>query len=518
MSDFDSFLFRKIHSGEKFEKLIPKTKCQKIDAGTGNTDHSIDKMIEVVQTYSWQMDGVADLLKKSSLKNTVGNIYDFCYNHFQYKADKAEQMLRSPACSWKERYTGIDCKSYSIIASSILTEMDLLHYIRKVKQPGSAPSEFTHVYVIVPVDQNAGTLLQGYYVIDGTTHDNKEVVFTQANDSFMEGLQHSILNGPSYGLADPTDGTGGGDPTSSGGAIWSAAKNSAVNYGKATFKEKINNWFSKINFKSVGKIFNFSCLGKEALNPTQASNEIASITTFTTGIVKEMNDAAAAGNMALVNQKYNEYCGYTGVLMLSILKKLSEGWNPCTRQSMEEIQKAVHFYFDGAMRLSLDAWRDQYFTTDPNGPKQVYSAQTTFMKGVMPFCSFTLPFQAWNPKTFILTKKPQFENIPPFMPTSYTYSLLGAAGSFNPQTFLNTLQQGYNIITNPGALVTGTGSTTVPGGTYPPGTTVPGTTQNLEVPKPTQAGLGVLGYVMIAGALFWGGMELFGKNEPLKKQ
>jgi len=515
MSDVDAFLFRNIHSGEKFEKLIPKSKCQKINAGTGDTDHSIEKMIE---SYSWQMEQVAAVLQKSSLEKTVGNIYNFCYNYFQYKADKAEQMLRSPACSWKERYIGIDCKSYSIVASSLLTEMDIVHYIRKVKQNGIAPNEWTHVYVIVPADQTKGTLNQGYYVIDGTTHDNNEVAFIVTKDAFMDGLQHSILNGPTYGMGDPTDGTGGGDPTSSGGAIWSAAKNAGKDYAKATIKEKINNWFGKINFKSVGKIFNFSCLGNEALNPTQASNEVASITSFINGIIKEMNDALAANDMVLVNKKYNDYLGYTGVLILSIIKKLGEGWNPCTRASMEEIQKAVHFYFDGAMRLSLDAWRDQYFDTNTNGPIQPFSAQTTFLKGVMPFCSFTIPFQGWAPKTFILTKKAQFQNtpIPPFVPTSYTYSLLGNAGAFQPQTFLNTLQQAYNIVTNPGALVTGTGNTTVPGGTYPPGTN-PLNNQNLDVPKPTQAGLGILGWTMVAGALFWGGMELFGKNQPLKK-
>lgn len=523
MSDLDSFLFRKISAGKEFEKVIPKSRNEKVDGGYGNTDHSIEKMVFVVNTYSWQMRGVANLLQKRSLKKTVEAIYDFTYNHFQYKADGAEQMLRSPARSWRERYIGIDCKSYSIIASSILTQMDILHYIRKVKQPGLAPNEFTHVYVVVPVDQETGNLHNGYYTIDGTVHDNKEVVFLGTKDYFMEGLQHSILNGP--GLADPIGTSNGGTTTGTtntgtttqgtSGSTWNAAGNAVVDYGKTYVKENSKNWIKKINFKSVGKWFNFRCIGGEALDNAAADREIASLGVFANTLVNEMNDALNANNIALFNQKYNDYRGLTGALVLAGVKKYNEGWNGCTRENMVEVLKALSFYFQGGFLKSLDTWRDQYFNV-VDGPTKLYSAQSARDRGAMPFMSYTVPVQAWTPKTFVLTKKPEFQNVPNFLPTTYTYQVLDTPAAFNPQTYLNTLQQAYNAITNPGSIITGGGNQ--------PGNT-PGTTQNPndttdtinDGKKPTQAGLGVLGFVLVGGGLLWAGMEAFKQDKPAKK-
>lgn len=514
MSDFDSFLHREIHSGREFDKLIPKSTCKKVNAGIGDTDHSIEKMVVVVESYSWQMAKVAAKLQKSSLRKTTDAIYDFLYNHFQYKADGAEQMLRSPACSWYDRYNGIDCKSYSILASCILTEMDLYHYIRKVKQPGYAPDDYTHVYVIIPVDQESGSLNAGYYVIDGTVHDNKEVRFIYAKDEFMQGLQHSMLNAPAgYGLGDPLSTSDGGSATSTGtsGSTWNAAGNSAVDWGKSYVKDNSKNWVKKINFKSIGKIFNFRCLGGEALDNAGAQREIDSIAKYAETVVTEMNEALRNDNMTLFNQKYNEYHGLTGVLVLSIVKKLGEGWNGCTRENMVEVAKATGFYFDGAFKKSLDAWTEQYFNVT-TGPKVAYSAQTTLSKGIMPFCSYTLPLQGWQPESYVLTKKPMFEQVPNFLVTSYTFQMIDNAAAFNPQSFLDTLQQAYNVVTNPGSVITGTGNSSGPGTT-----TGTGIGTDVVETKPTQASLGVLGYIIAAGGLWWVGMELFRENKGAKK-
>ncbi len=140
------------------------------------------------------MREVATVLKKNNLHDTVSAIHEFCYNHFQYKSDIEEQNMRSPSCSWAVRYSGIDCKSYSIIASCLLTEMNFDHAIRKVSYT-KEPESYSHVYIIVPVKNN--NLENGYYIIDGTLKDNKELDYTQEKDTIM---QHARLNSPFEGL------------------------------------------------------------------------------------------------------------------------------------------------------------------------------------------------------------------------------------------------------------------------------------------------------------------------------
>lgn len=190
--NFDSLLHRTLAHGNEYNGLIPATTCQSTISANGNTDVSIQLMAEMIKEYSWQADKIAPLLQKSNLQQTVLSIKNFAYNHFQYKADDDLQNLRSLACSWYDRQNGIDCKSYSILSGSILSSLGITYYLRKIKQPGFMPSEFSHVYVIVPIDQTKGSLNQGYYTIDGTLKSNTECLFTQKNDLKM---QHAKLNG-----------------------------------------------------------------------------------------------------------------------------------------------------------------------------------------------------------------------------------------------------------------------------------------------------------------------------------
>jgi len=191
-SELDLLLYRPIKNGEKFDGLIPKVKCESTDLGDGMTDYSVEKMAEWVHLYSWQMQKVAPLLEQSSLQDTCHTTHNWCHDYFQYRADTSDQLLRSPACSWAQRYEGIDCKSYSIIASSILLNLGINHYIRRIKQPGFSPDLWTHVYVVVPDNQTSGNLDQGYYVIDGTMQQNDEPMYNEKSDLYM---QHYGLNG-----------------------------------------------------------------------------------------------------------------------------------------------------------------------------------------------------------------------------------------------------------------------------------------------------------------------------------
>lgn len=193
--DLDTMLYRPLRDGRKFDALFPRSACKRTASGEGTTDFSVTEIAAMVTEHSGQVAKVAPLLLKSSLEETCYAIHDFAFNHFQYRADGLDQLLRSPACCWHDRRNGIDCKSYTILASCILTQMGISHYVRKIKQPGFEPTEYTHVYAIVPADQETGSLASGYYVIDGTIPTMDEPAFVQTKDTFMDGLPHYRLNG-----------------------------------------------------------------------------------------------------------------------------------------------------------------------------------------------------------------------------------------------------------------------------------------------------------------------------------
>ena len=194
MSTIDSLLYRPLHSGTAYKGLIPAYK---------GTDHKFDKnsdnsttydtlrfMAQWSNKYSYQMAKVAPLLKGKSIEETANNIYQFLYNHFQYKLDGELQNLYSPSAAWHFRQKGFDCKTYSILASTILNNLGITHAFRMVQQQGIMPGEWSHVYVVIPNgNQDA--------IIDATTHTNLEVSYTKKHDYIMKhrGLASPYING-----------------------------------------------------------------------------------------------------------------------------------------------------------------------------------------------------------------------------------------------------------------------------------------------------------------------------------
>jgi hypothetical protein len=185
-------LYRSLRSDYP-NNIFPKVYCKKTELGDGDTFFSVQQIATTIYTYWKQSQQIATLLKKSSLKATSQAIHQFVYTHFQYKADEQEQQLRSPACSWRVRESGIDCKSYSIVVGSILMALDISFYIRQIKQPFFYPDQFTHVYIVVPIDQVNNNLQKGYYVIDGTIPTMNETAFVEYKDVLV--MKHIGLNG-----------------------------------------------------------------------------------------------------------------------------------------------------------------------------------------------------------------------------------------------------------------------------------------------------------------------------------
>lgn len=184
-----------IQDGSNYDRLIPKTKNEKTNLATGSTDVGLKEMRSWTQKYQYQVKSLASVLKGASISQTVSNIHSFLYNHIQYLADGALQNLRSPANSWQNRDTGIDCKSYSIFAVALLNELGITAYFRKIKQPFFKPNQWTHVYVIVPKDQKTSSA-SNYYVLDATLLINVEVPYNEKKDLLMEtNLKYQGLNG-----------------------------------------------------------------------------------------------------------------------------------------------------------------------------------------------------------------------------------------------------------------------------------------------------------------------------------
>lgn len=193
--DIDTLLRRNLLSGTEYEPLFPKVGCDKTNLGNGNTFDTVRMIKDMVVKYQFQTKKLAPLLQQETLQETCNKIYWFLYHHIQYKADGAEQNLRSPACAFQLRKEGVDCKTYSIFASCILANLGIKHYIRQIKQPSFSPDLFTHVYIIVPLDQETGDINSGYLIIDGTTSTNQEPIYTMAHDTEVN-LPHFGLNAP----------------------------------------------------------------------------------------------------------------------------------------------------------------------------------------------------------------------------------------------------------------------------------------------------------------------------------
>ena len=199
--EISASLKRNLKTGKEYDKLIPRVKCERTTLGEGDTFNTVDWMKDWIEKYCHQTVKISALFTGRSLEETVNNIYNFLYDHVQYTADGELQQLRSPACTWAQRKEGVDCKSYSVFASSILSNLGIKHFIRQVRQPYFYPEEFTHVYVVVPRDQNVINYSKNAptFVLDATKHQNTEGSFIEKVDLYMVKLKHIGLNAPQDG-------------------------------------------------------------------------------------------------------------------------------------------------------------------------------------------------------------------------------------------------------------------------------------------------------------------------------
>lgn len=197
----NSMAKREVLKTSRFTSLIKSGNCSAYKRTSGDTAHSVNAIKQIAYSYLSQTEKLAKALLGNNLAETVQNNYRFLYTHYQYEADPELQQMRSPICSWSDRFKGIDCKSFSITASTLLLNQNIVHYIRRIKQPSYQPNYWTHVYIVVPIDQKTFNLQKGYYVIDGTRHTNTEGPIAEKEDTLMSNLPHVWLNGSPQQLA-----------------------------------------------------------------------------------------------------------------------------------------------------------------------------------------------------------------------------------------------------------------------------------------------------------------------------
>lgn len=177
-------LHRPLKKGNQYNHLIPFSGCQSIKLAKGDTKVAIDSMALWTKKYQHHTKKLTQ--KKFAnlpLSKLCKELHRFLYHHIQYKIDGYDQLLRSPACTWATRSLGLDCKSYSIFASSVLLNSGVSHYLRRVII--NQGEGYSHVYVIVPKDQNTFDLSKGHYTIDGTLKTSKEQDIYKADDVLM---------------------------------------------------------------------------------------------------------------------------------------------------------------------------------------------------------------------------------------------------------------------------------------------------------------------------------------------
>ncbi len=192
---------RKIFDGKEFDKFFKKPIfADPYLSYAGTTHDTLNFMSDIIKKTLADTKRIAPLFRGKSLEDTCGKIFNFIYNHIQYKPDSRHaEQLRRPARAWHDRKTGVDCDCYSIFIGSILSNLRIPFALRMVKIKNR--DYFQHVYVVVPKNgtQNALNNADNYITIDPVLDTfNEEYPFTEKQDNFMRPIRY--LNGSVNGL------------------------------------------------------------------------------------------------------------------------------------------------------------------------------------------------------------------------------------------------------------------------------------------------------------------------------
>lgn len=184
---------RSIKAGTQYDSYFTSEVAGKevILLDDGDVYDTLGQMKKIVAQTLSQTTKISRELKGSTLEQTCRNLWNFLYTHVQYKKDHPlREQLRTPARTWKDRKTGVDCDCYSIFISSVLTNLKIPHSFRMAGYKG----DFQHVYVIVPKNGKTASSRDQYFVIDPVVNQfNFEASFSKKHDQKMSTV--SMLHG-----------------------------------------------------------------------------------------------------------------------------------------------------------------------------------------------------------------------------------------------------------------------------------------------------------------------------------
>lgn len=178
--------------GDKYDFLFPKAEVKdRVVMDNGEVKDTLKVIESVVLESLHETRKLADLLKQTTLEDTLREIWNFLYYNIQYKLDKqGTEELRRPARAWHDRISGIDCDCFSIFCSSILCNLGIPHRFRVTRY--SQP-HWQHIYVIVPKANE-----KDYFTVDAVLGQfNYEKPYTQKMDYAMslQGIKIAVLSG-----------------------------------------------------------------------------------------------------------------------------------------------------------------------------------------------------------------------------------------------------------------------------------------------------------------------------------
>lgn len=170
---------------ESYDHLIAKGTGKSFKVYYSNKlEDVLDDIRASIKNYSWEVKALATHLKASTAIQSIFNIWHFCINNIKYKLEpEGEEILRTPARSWADRFTGIDCDCFTILTSSLLKEMGFMPAFVVIAQNGD--STFTHIYTVIDSRLNGLGIVEGGTVCD-------PVMSTQFN-RHPENISKSIL-------------------------------------------------------------------------------------------------------------------------------------------------------------------------------------------------------------------------------------------------------------------------------------------------------------------------------------
>jgi|JI8StandDraft_2_1071088.scaffolds.fasta_scaffold00530_36 hypothetical protein len=154
---------RRIRDGSEYNEFFPNSK--QVDTVIKKDAYLPDTIKLMMGKAFWisveQTKDIAQILRKSNVKDTCENVWNFVYQHIQYTRDeKGKEQVRVAARTWTDRKRGVDCDCYTVFISSILYNLRINFFIRIAEY--KKENGFQHVYPIVIYPQDP----KGYLVLD----------------------------------------------------------------------------------------------------------------------------------------------------------------------------------------------------------------------------------------------------------------------------------------------------------------------------------------------------------------